>query len=188
MKPIDYSQTIMYKLVSKDLNSDLIYVGHTTNFTNRKYAHKSDCNNIKKNNLKLYQMINANGGWDKWQMIQIEEFCCQNRREADKRERELMEEFNANLNKARPIITEEERVVNKKEYYEKNKDAIQVKQQEYNEKNRDAIATYKQEWAEKNKDKCIASKTKYYEKNRDICIARTKEWRLQKRLNKSNSV
>ena len=46
MKPINYSNTVMYKIVPKDLNSDLIYVGHTTNFRKRKSQHKENCNNL----------------------------------------------------------------------------------------------------------------------------------------------
>ena len=33
---IDYSKTIIYKIVCKDINIKDCYVGSTTNFTNRK--------------------------------------------------------------------------------------------------------------------------------------------------------
>ena len=55
--PIDYSRTIIYKLVHKDDLDDVnIYVGHTTDFTKRKNRHKVSCNlqmikNIIKKNL-----------------------------------------------------------------------------------------------------------------------------------------
>jgi predicted GIY-YIG superfamily endonuclease len=42
---IDYSKTIMYKIVPKDLNNNYIYVGSTTDFTKRKYTHKASCFN-----------------------------------------------------------------------------------------------------------------------------------------------
>ena len=44
---IDYSNTIIYKIVCKDQNIKDIYVGHTTNFVQRKHAHKQNCNNNK---------------------------------------------------------------------------------------------------------------------------------------------
>ena len=48
--PIDYSKTIMYKLVHKDDLDDVnVYVGHTTNYTERKREH------IK--NVVIYQVI-----------------------------------------------------------------------------------------------------------------------------------
>ena len=45
-KDIDYSKTIIYKIVCNDLNITDVYVGHTTNFIKRKARHKYDCNNI----------------------------------------------------------------------------------------------------------------------------------------------
>ena len=113
MKPIDYSQTIMYKLVPKDLNSDLHYVGHTTNFRCRKSQHKRTCNTITYTNyhLKVYKMIRENGGWEEWEMIEIEKFPCNNKREAEKRERELMEKFNANLNMRKSFTSNEEKTL-----------------------------------------------------------------------------
>jgi hypothetical protein len=36
--PIDYSKSIIYKIVCKDLDVKDCYVGSTTNFTNRKNA------------------------------------------------------------------------------------------------------------------------------------------------------
>ena len=63
---IDYSRMIIYKLVCNDLNILDCYVGSTTDFSKRKYGHKSACNNckIKNYNLKVYKIIRENGGWD----------------------------------------------------------------------------------------------------------------------------
>ena len=41
-KPIDYSNTHFYKIVCKDLGIKELYVGHTTNFKNRKLDHKKE--------------------------------------------------------------------------------------------------------------------------------------------------
>jgi hypothetical protein len=38
----DYAKTIIYKLVNYDY-PELVYVGSTTKFTNRKRHHKSGC-------------------------------------------------------------------------------------------------------------------------------------------------
>ena len=40
-KEIDYSKTVIYKIVCNDLNVKDVYVGHTTDFTKRKATHKS---------------------------------------------------------------------------------------------------------------------------------------------------
>ncbi len=56
---IDYSNTIIYKIVCNDINIKDTYVGHTTNFVQRKYAHKQGVNNSKSYNYnsKLYKFI-----------------------------------------------------------------------------------------------------------------------------------
>ena len=73
---IDYSNTIIYKLVCKDLNIKYLYVGSTTNFSNRKNSHKSYVVNEKRKNYnsKIYNFIRDNGGWENWDMILIENY------------------------------------------------------------------------------------------------------------------
>ena len=53
---IDYSNTIIYKIVCKDEKISDLYVGHTTNFVKRKCLHKNSCNNLN-NKLKIYQKM-----------------------------------------------------------------------------------------------------------------------------------
>ena len=56
---IDYSNTIIYKITCTDSDITDVYVGHTTNFVQRKHAYKQSCKNIKSSNykLKLYKVI-----------------------------------------------------------------------------------------------------------------------------------
>ena len=60
---IDFSKTVIYKIQNVD-NPELLYIGSTSNFTQRKHQHKSNCRNDngKEYNLKLYQTIRENGG------------------------------------------------------------------------------------------------------------------------------
>ena len=77
--PIDYSNTVIYKLVNKeDYDNANVYIGSTANFTQRKYCHKSRCNNEKDKayDSKIYQNIRNDGGWDEWNMIEIEKYPC----------------------------------------------------------------------------------------------------------------
>jgi predicted GIY-YIG superfamily endonuclease len=57
--PIDYANTIIYKIVCNDLNITECYVGHTTDFVRRKKSHKHRCitETDKKHNLKVYKII-----------------------------------------------------------------------------------------------------------------------------------
>ena len=99
MPTINYDKTLIYKIVSLDLELSYAYVGHTTDFVKRRARHKSDS---KTKEIKLYQMIRANGGWNNWQMILVEEFPCGGRLEACQRERYWFEQLNANLNMISP--------------------------------------------------------------------------------------
>lgn len=138
-KPIDYSNTIMYKLVCNDLNVPYTYVGHSTNFTKRKCHHKSNCNNQNQlhYNLKVYKTIRENGGWNNWSMISIEKFPCNDLNEATKRERELYELLNADLNMINPNRNHTDSCKN---YYETNKEIIANKRKIKYEKNKEIIA------------------------------------------------
>ena len=121
-KDIDYSKTIIYKIVCNDLNITDVYVGHTTNFIKRKARHKYDCNNIngKAYNYKIYTTIRDNGGFENWSMIEIEKFQdCNDINEASARERYYYELLNAKLNTNCPAR-------NIKEYRQNNKDKINV--------------------------------------------------------------
>jgi hypothetical protein len=127
---IDYSKTLIYKIVCNDLTITDVYVGSTTDFTRRKSCHKSSCNNInsKKYDFKVYQTIRANGGWENWSMILVENFPCENVNESHARERFWHETLNANLNIQVPNRLRKEY---KKEYHDKNKLTILPKHNIY---------------------------------------------------------
>jgi hypothetical protein len=102
--PVDYSKTVMYKIVSKDLNIKEVYVGHTTDFIKRKYSHKSltENKNSRKYTYKLYNFIRQNGGWDNFEMLEIEKYSCNDSNEARTRERYWFELLNAKINSRYP--------------------------------------------------------------------------------------
>ena len=102
---IDYSNTIIYKITCKDLAINETYVGHTTNFVQRKHSHKQSCTNEKSMNYncKLYKTIRANGGWDNWEMNIITFFKCNHQYEARIKEQEYFILLNATLNSIEPF-------------------------------------------------------------------------------------
>jgi hypothetical protein len=163
---MDYSRTIIYKIVCKDLLVTDLYIGHTTNFIKRKQQHKSSCNNEnnKKYNLLVYQTIRNNCGWDNWEMIEVEKYTCNDVNEALKQERFWIETLKATLNKYIPSRTikewyldnKEEKKEYKKEYYLKNKEHIKEYQKEYKEQ----IKEYKKEYYLQNKEHIKEQKSK----------------------------
>ena len=102
---IDYSSTIIYKITCKDAAITDVYVGHTTNFVQRKHSHKQSCLSIKSPSYtcKVYQVIRANGGWNNWKMEIINFFDCKDHYEARKKEQEYFISLNANLNSIEPM-------------------------------------------------------------------------------------
>jgi hypothetical protein len=178
---VDYSRTIIYKIVCNDTNVKDCYVGSTTDFSKRKYCHKSVCNkpNEKKINLKVYKMIRENGGWDNWSMVLIETHPCENKREAEKRERFWYDALNAQLNTIRPHVSEEELKEETKQrgkqYREINRDELIQKSKEYQEKNKDKLKEYRKEHYEQNKDEIKQQLKENYEKNKDERIQKAME-------------
>ena len=102
---IDYSNTIIYKITCKNKEITDVYVGHTTNFVQRKHAHKQSCLNEKTANYKckLYEVIRANGGWSNWKMEIINFFNCADHYAARKKEQEYFISLNATLNSIEPF-------------------------------------------------------------------------------------
>ena len=138
-KPLNFSKTIIYKIVCRDLDTKDLYVGHTINWKDRKSKHKKSCNNIrdKRHNCKVYEFIRDNGGWDNWCMIEIEKYPCNDVNEARSRERHWIELLDARLNTNMPNrniiewrqINREKLLKDKRNDWNQNKDI-------YNEKRR----------------------------------------------------
>jgi hypothetical protein len=101
---IDYSNTIFYKILCNDTSVKDLYIGHTTNFVQRKYAHKQGCINPKSvnYNCKVYETIRDNMGWDNWTMEIIAFHNCEDLYSAKKQEQHYFEEYKATLNSIEP--------------------------------------------------------------------------------------
>ena len=153
---IDYSKTIIYKIVCNDLNVKDTYVGHTTDFTRRKKAHKHRVKMDTK--YKLYETIKENGDWNNWIMVEIEKVNCIDSLEARKRERYWIETLKANLNKIVPTRTT-------KEYYIDNKEVIKKQNKELTNKLKEAevkVGNYPT-YDVKGQVKYMSSRDIYYE-------------------------
>ena len=180
--PMDYSKCCIYKIEHND-DESLVYVGHTTCFNKRKTAHKSNCKNenYKYYNIKVYQMIRENGGWDMFKMIEVEKYPCADRREAERRENEAMKELKACMNMRNSFLTQDEKQEQAKEYntnyyelhkeqvkeYQKNnKHKIQERMKDYRDNNKLKIQEYKKDYREANKPKIQEREKDYYEANK----------------------
>ena len=193
-KGIDYSNTIIYKIVCNDLNIKDVYVGHTTNFTKRKQSHKKRCTdeNNDKYHYKVYQTIREYGGWDNWIMVEIEKYPCNDMNEATKQERYWYEQLNAKLNmtcpyresknEARQAYAEKhhDRI---KEKYEQIKEMLNEKRREkYKEQDNTILLKKSRKYYEDNKEKIVEKRIE----NREEILAKRKEYRA-KEINKEKA-
>ena len=110
---IDYSSTLFYMIFCKDTNIKDLYIGHTTNFIQRKHAHKQSCTNIKSANYqcKLYSVIRDNGGWDNWKMQIIAFHECEDIMAAKKYEQKYFEDYDATLNSIEPMPQPKSKII-----------------------------------------------------------------------------
>jgi len=110
----------IYKLRHKDdLKETNIYIGSTKNIKQRMHEHRSYCNNVdgKKYNQEKYKYIRDNGGWENWEMLEIEK--CDNEEEAILSEDYLFDLLQPTLNTLRPYRSAEENKKLKAEYQKK---------------------------------------------------------------------
>lgn len=159
--PMDYSKTVIYKIICKDVTITDCYVGHSTNLVKRRYSHKNSCTNPNAVGYKIYvyQFIRANGGWENWSVIEIETCQCFNKQEACKIERKWIETLHATLNKQVPLPTQEDKEQYSRDYFQKN--IIKLDQ-------------YHKQWMLDNKEHMKA----WYDLNRDSLISYQKQYKI----------
>ena len=92
--PIDYSKTVIYKIQHRE-RPDLLYVGHTTNFSSRKKQHKKSA---QAETSPFYSLIRANGGWEQFNMAPVKQVECKNNIDALIQEQTCMDELKATMN------------------------------------------------------------------------------------------
>jgi len=177
---------IFYKFVCKNLEINSCYVGHTTNFNHRKNQHKYCCNTEKspKYNLKIYEAIRQNGGFNNWEIVKIHQQICLDKSDACKIEQKYIEELQANMNTLNAtfnraqwnlihneIISKKQQlyrlknrehlIEQKKQYYLENKEHLTQQNKQYYLENKEQITKYKNQWYLENKERRSEHKKKY---------------------------
>lgn len=175
---------IMYKICPKNKELNFCYIGQTTNFNRRKYQHKKNTineNDKKHYHLQHYETIRNNGGWDEWEMVEIEKLYGKTKVEARMREQELIIEHKANLNTLNAFITEEERKATKKAITEKyrieNKQLLKEQTKKYKEEHKEIIAEQMKNYRKENREKIKAKTKEYRENNKEKHQEWQKIWR-----------
>ena len=134
-----FNNMFIYKLFKTcDEN---FYIGSTNDMKKRMWQHKSVCyneNNQQKFNMKVYQYIRMNGGFEKWSFEVLECFDCDSK-ELKKKEDEYIVELKPTLNAQRASRNKQQYNDEEKdkahEYYIKNKTVIYEKKKTYRKNN-----------------------------------------------------
>jgi hypothetical protein len=163
----DYSKCVIYIIRHPELG--LEYVGHTTNFNARKYSHKA-CASMPNPTQRVYQSIQANGGWTAWEMVKIAEFPCKTMQEAGIEEERHRVERGSSLNTYRAHTTQEQRAKQRRKCQAKYAAG-------HPERVRDRMTKYRAKHREQLKEQ----KAKYNAEHRDEINARRRAARAKKR-------
>ena len=137
----NFTNSIIYHIRHME-SKEVIYVGSTTNFSNRKAKHKYDCNHEEGNHFTfpIYCHIRNNGGFDCFEVIPIQSLKLENKTQLLIAEQVEIDKHQTLVNRNKAHITIEEL----KEYYKKwrkehkaeIKEIAEKKKQYYQEKKR----------------------------------------------------
>jgi hypothetical protein len=195
---IDYVKTIIYKICCNDETIKECYVGHTTNFKQRKIEHKYACcnENSRSYNCKVYSFIRGNGGFDNWKFIEIEKFPCNSKEEAHMRENYWYFNLKATLNTIAPSLDLEKqkiREVRKKVIEQLNRKfadrrgIIKADRIKYLEENAEQIKEYKtqvrKKYCERNRERINAHMREYNQKTKERRAELAKKYYEQRKAN-----
>ena len=157
------------------------YIGSCEDFITRMAKHKYNCNNENSRhyNVKVYQHMRANGGWDAWKMIKIASVWKKATKPLFQIEQDYIDTYKPSLNCKRAYQTKQQRKESHNEhnrkYSEENKDIISEKKKEHYQKNKDIIIERVKEYYQNNKDIINEKKKEHYQKNKDRIYEYRKE-------------
>jgi hypothetical protein len=117
--------------------------------------------NSKEYNYYVYQFIRDNGGFDNWDMVEIERVNTIDKSDLHKRERFWIDELKSTLNKQLPTRTKKEYEIDnhekikeqKKGYRIDNHEKINEQQREIYQNNKEKINEQNKQWRDNNKEK-----------------------------------
>ena len=110
----DYSNSVIYKIVCKDVSIRETYIGSSYDIHDRTSKHKSSCTNTNDHhyNTPVYKFIREHGGWSNWEMVELYKYPSQSKEELEIEETNAYDRYISEftlLNGRRPHQTKEER-------------------------------------------------------------------------------
>lgn len=180
MKRINYKNSKIYKIISK--NTENIYIGSTAciNLETRLNGHKVGYKaylNKKGPYITSFEILKYN----EYEILLIENYPCNSLDELKKKEGYWVRNTLKCVNKNIPGRT-------KKEYSEECKEKIKVikqnyikknptRQKQYYEKNKEYINKNAKLYRKANSDNVLMNKKQYYKKNKEVIIEKARQFR-----------
>jgi len=205
--PKNYQNGKIYSI--RSYQTDLIYIGSTTQSLSKRLSKHKDDFNCWKNNAHHYITSIELLKYDDYYIELIENYPCNSKNELDRREGQLIRETNNCVNKVIPARTDAEYYQDNKEqineyqkqWYEKNKEQIKEKCKKYREENKEQIcernklyrennkeqiSEYQKQYREINDTQIQEQKKQYYTDNKEQCLEKQKQYyeNSKEKLNK----
>jgi len=142
----DFGKSVIYHI--RDMESkEVVYVGSTTNFSQRKAAHKYDCNHEEaiQFTYPIYCHIRNNGGYDCFEIIPIKSLKLENKTQLLISEQEEIDKHRTLVNRQKAYITIKERKEHVKQYNKKMYENNPEKFKKYREEHKEEQKKYYQE-------------------------------------------
>ena len=145
-------------------------------------------------NIKLYQMIRQNGGWDMFSMIPIKKFPCNDKREAEAEEEICRKELRAVMNSMRIFVSKEEartlknehqrnyskehreetRIYNRN-YRKEHIHEINQKNKQYRDNHKEELDDYHKKYNTAHRDEINEKQRNYNKKNKEVINQRDRK-------------
>ncbi len=159
-----YKRGMIYTI--RNIKDDtMIYVGSSINNLSKRFNNHKTCCKAGRC-INLYSHI-KNNDWADWYIELYEVYPCNNKKELNRREGQVIREIGT-INKCIPGRT-------MKEYYNDNIDKCKEMNKKYRENNAEKIKEYKKEYCECNADIIKEKRKKWRENNADIIKEKAKE-------------
>jgi len=140
----DFSNSVIYHIRHME-SKEIVYVGSTTNFSQRKGKHKYECNHEERKDftIPIYCHIRDNGGFGCFEVIPIKSLKLENKTELLIAEQEELDKHQTLVNRNKAHSPIEERKQCDKQYYQDHKEVIaenkKLYYQEHKEKKRQPV-------------------------------------------------
>ena len=154
----NFAKSVIYHIRHMESN-EVVYVGSTTNFSQRKGKHKYDCNNEEGKHFTypIYCHIRDNGGFNCFEVIPIKSLKLENKTELLIAEQEEIDKHRTLVNSRKAHMTIEDRKEYDKQY-----------DKQYYQEHKEVIAEKKKQYREENKEKIKQQEKLYYQENKEI--------------------